>query len=369
MNLILIVIIILILVIIVLLISYKKNISIYNEILKYNDYFEKKYPNEKNKLFDNLIHKLDIINNFYNKKYIFSSCLLGKNIYQNNKSFVISNNYAITSDIHGDLNCLLFILINTGAYTFKETPFIIRNIIKKKNVNSIKQNKIMNYRILPNLIKTSSNINIILNGDCIDRGNESEEILYLLEYLLESDNNIIYLLGNHEYMYMDNLYNHEYSTSILLNNTSVYETNIMKETIKKMILSKKITLCYCLNDIIVSHAILLNKYVRKITKKKQIQDIVNELNLYLLTHIDNYDLILNLVEIRSFDGINQKILIDLFDEPLCKQILGHDINIKGNKFFIGSIFDNLYIDIMQSSGFTGISTPYYILNNKVYFMK
>jgi hypothetical protein len=303
--------------------------------------------------------KIKIIKYFYNESFSHKTIMkkLEDNIYYTSSiknTFLIPNEYVITSDVHGDLKCLLFTLIWSGAYKYENSPFIIRDIIKKKNVDKIKIGKELNYIILPNLVVSNKNIKIVLNGDSVDRGLQNEEVLYLLDYLTSISDNIIYIIGNHEYFYITDSFN-PYTDTILIEN--------MKKTIIDMIKTNRIIFCYYINGIVVSHAILLKKHLSKVINFALSSfDIVNELNNYFKTNYLKKETIFPLLEERSLNIPVDKELI------LFKQILGHD-PIEDHQMFIINETGNLYIDLCQSSGFLHESKPYFIYQGYVHFLK
>lgn len=99
-----------------------------------------------------------------------------------------------------------------------------------------------------------------------------------------------------------------------------------------------------MNDIVISHSILL-------------QNVLQE--DFLIKNYLNSQIIYPLVDSRSLNEIQTSLF---------KQILGHD-PIDPYQVFIVNKLGNLYIDIMQSSGMTGVSRPYFIMNDYVYFLK
>jgi hypothetical protein len=352
--------------VIILKIYIKKSKNIEEEILKIDQYFYKTDEKNYKQLHDNFIEKIKIIKYFHNKSFSNKVTMkkLENNIYYTSSiknNFSIPNEYVITSDCHGDLRSVIFALIWSGAYKYGNESCIIRNIIKKKNVNEIKIGKELNYRVLPNLVVADKNIKIIFNGDCIDRGLQSEEVLYLLEYLTSISDNIIYIIGNHEYFYITDNFN-PYANTILIEPDKNLTDN-MRKTIVKMIETNKIIFCYYINGIVISHAILLKEHLSKVINFAISSfDIVIELNNYFKNNYLNKQFISPLLEERSLNvPINKESI-------LFKQILGHD-PIEEYQTFIINETGNLYIDLMQSSGFFGVSRPYFIYQQYIHFLK
>ena len=167
--------------------------------------------------------------------------------YANNSKINIEQNktYAI-SDTHGDMGALLESLLRSGIVEFvnPEEPCIV--VVNNDNPD----NKIL----IPN-IKLTENSNgnkLVVLGDIIDRGYQSDSCMMLMKHLMnqqtqQKSNNIIFTVGNHEDVTINDKTGNAYFLTLDENSVKQGENkdhNTARDIFKDMVEQNQMLFCY-----------------------------------------------------------------------------------------------------------------------------
>lgn len=180
-------------------------------------------------------------------------------------------NIYFTTDVHGDLVCLLYSLLESGVVKYADGPDVIYfDMQNGRIINNIDyySSLITNLIPIPNLIINDEfKGKFIVDGDLIYRGAQSDSCFCLMYYLLNQKNardKIEYLVGNHEDTILNDEERGHYSDTPNLSVRDNVNFECFKRLLLNLVSEDKMKFCCYANDVMFSHTIFEKRYILKL---------------------------------------------------------------------------------------------------------